>query len=180
VVYCTQLKLLFTAVHPNLQLPLESVLPCCDDLPFMEDSRITSAHVQLVVSCLQGEAGPRSAHWRDAVLRHESSSGRLHEAVTALCRLLCNSLVAWDSVRALLSSQLIALDKCHGVRLIGIGETLRQLIGKIICLVTRSDASVVCGLDQLCAGLQCKIEGDSHTMEDLFDGNKNVPSCWVC
>ena len=83
-------------------------------------------------------------------------------------------------MRALLSSQLIALDKCHGVCLIGIGETLRQLVGKIICLVTRSDAPVVCGLDQLCAGLQSKIEGDFHTMEDLFDGKKNVPSGCVC
>ena len=45
-------------------------------------------------------------------------------------------------------------------------------------MVTRSDASVVCGVEQLCAGLQCGIEGAVHAMAELFDGNKNEPSDW--
>ena len=68
---------MFTPVHPNPQFPLESVLPCCDDLPFMEDLRITSAHVQLVVSCLQGGAGPRSAHWCDGMSHQVDDCMRL-------------------------------------------------------------------------------------------------------
>jgi len=113
--------------------------------------------------------GCQSAHWRDALLHHGPSSGRLREAVAALCRLLCNNIVSWDAIRALLASRLIALDKCPGVRPIGVGEFLRRIVGKTICLVTHTDASLVCGNDQLCAGRSAGIEGAIHTMTDLFE-----------
>lgn len=86
--------------------------------------------------------------WRDALLRHGSSSAHLCEAVAALCRLLCNSSVLWNDIRVLLSSYLIALEKCPGVHPIGVGETLCHLVGKTICLVTRVDVSIT--QDQLC------------------------------
>jgi len=73
---------------------------------------------------------------------------------------------------------LIALDKCPGVHPIGVGETLRCIVGKAICLVTRFDASVICGSDQLFAGLQCSIEGAIYTMNELFDINKSKSSGW--
>ena len=31
--------------HPESQIPPESVLPCCDSLPYFEDLEITAAHV---------------------------------------------------------------------------------------------------------------------------------------
>ena len=61
--------------------------------------------------------------------------------MAALCHLLCNTIVPWDNIRALLASRLIVLDKCPGVRPIGVGETLRRIVGKTICLVTWSDAA---------------------------------------
>jgi len=73
----------------------------------------------------------------------------------------------------MLASQLIALDKCPGMCPIGVGETLGRIVWKAICLVTRFDASVICGSDQLCAGLQCGIEGVIHAMNELFDTNKS-------
>ena len=44
-----------------------------------------------------------------------------------------------------MDSRLIALDKCPGVRPIGVVETLRRIIGKAVCLATRLDAALVCG-----------------------------------
>ena len=51
-------------------------------------------------------------------------------------------------------------------------------MGKAICLVTCSDASVVCGSDQLYAGLQCGIEGAIYAMNELFDPNHLNSSGW--
>ena len=139
-------------------IPIDDAIPSCEQLPYLEDSEIIAAHVQFVASRLQGGAGPggcqsahcQSAHWKDAVLRYGSSSDHLRVAVAALCRLLCNSTAPWDDIRALLASRLIALDKCPGVRPIGVGETHCCLVGKTICLVTRIDASIICGQDHLC------------------------------
>jgi len=102
----------------------------------------------------------------------------LRETVAGLCHGLCNSIAPWDDIRALLASQLIALDKYPGVHPIGVGETLRQIVGKAICLVTCFDASGIWGSDQLCAGLQCGIEGAIHAMNELFDTNKPNSSGW--
>ena len=77
------------------------------------------------------------------MLRYGTSSAHLRDSVAGLCHHLCNSIVPWDSVRALvaIASHLIALDKCPGVRPIGIGETLLRIIGKAVCLATRLDAT---------------------------------------
>ena len=63
--------------HPEPQIPPESVLPCCDGLPYLEDSEITAAHVRTVACRLQGGAGPGgcdSRHWKDVLLRFGSAT----------------------------------------------------------------------------------------------------------
>ena len=126
----------------------------------------------MVASRIQGGAGPggcTAAHWRDVLLRYGVYSARLRDTVAAVCRRLCNTIVPWDDIRALVASRLIALDKCPGVRPIGVGETLRRIIGKAICVVTRFDVSLECGSEQLCAGLQSGVEGAIHAMDELFN-----------
>ena len=80
-------------------------------------------------------------------------------------------MLDWSLLQALLASRLIALDKSPGIRPIGVGETLRRVIGKSICLVTRDDAESICGSVQLCAGVRCGIEGAIHSVSDLFHSN---------
>ena len=136
---------------------------------------------QSVAHHLQGGAGPGGCdafHWCDRLLRYGASSARLRDTVAGLCRWLCNSIVAWDEVRALLASRLFALDKCPGVRPIGIGETLRRVIGKAICMATRLDATLVCGSDQLCAGLRVGIEGAIYAMHELFETHQDQSTGW--
>ena len=77
-------------------------------------------------------------------------------------------IIPWSDVRSLVSCRLIALDKCPGIRPIGIGETLRRIIGKAICFVTGPDIKDVCGVDQLCAGVHASFEGAVHAINDLF------------
>ena len=93
------------------------------------------------------------------MLRYGTSSTRLCDSVTGLCHHLGNSIVPWDSIRAMVASHLIALEKCLGVRPIGIGEMLCRIIEKAVCLATRLDAAFICGSGQLCADLQAGIQG---------------------
>ena len=75
-----------------------------------------------------------------------------------------NSIVAWNDINALVANCLIALDKCPGVHPIGIGETLRRVIGKTVCYATRVDVELACGSDQLCGSVKSGIEGAIHAM----------------
>ena len=61
-----------------------------------------------------------------------------HAAATYVIASLAfqNSITDWNNIKALLANHLIALDKCPGVRPIGVGETLHRIISKTICLLT--------------------------------------------
>ena len=98
---------------------------------------------------------------------------RLHESVASLCRRLANSIVPWSNVRGLVASRLIALDKCPGVRPIGVGETLRRIVGKIVFSVCHLDIEEVAGVSQLCAGTKAGIEGAVHALNELFEVGKS-------
>ena len=77
-----------------------------------------------------------------------------------------------------MSNRLIALDKCPGVRSIGIGESLRRIVGKAVCSATRLDLAVHCGTNQLCGGIRSGIEGAVHAITDLFEEHRSLPSGW--
>ena len=67
---------------------------------------------------------------------------------------------------------LLALVKCPGVRPIGAGEIWRHLLAKCILKVAGDAAKEVCGMDQLCAGLEAGIKGGIHAMNHMWEVNK--------
>ena len=59
---------------------------------------------------------------------------------------------------------LVALDKSPGVRPVGIGETLRRALAKLIMREAGDQAKTACGNLKLCAGLKAGIEGEAHAV----------------
>ena len=158
--------------HPDSKIPPNSAILKYDTLPLFEDVEITGGHIQYVASKIQGSAGPGGCdanHWQDALLRYGAHSEHLRDSVASLTRRLSNTIVPWDDIRSLVASRLIALDKQPGVRPIGIGETLRRLLSKTVCIATRQDIEEMCEISQLSAGIRAGIEGAIHAINDIFN-----------
>ena len=85
---------------------------------------------------------------------------------------MCNQILPWSKVRALVSGRLIALDKCPCVRPIGIGECLLRIFCKRVAEFTKLDLEETCLTDQLACGLKAGVEGAIHALSDVFDDNK--------
>ena len=153
--------------HPGAQPPCSSTLLLDAELPPFENIDITGSHVATAAHRIQGSGGPG----RCVLLRYGPHSSRCRDALASLVSLLSNSTVDWNLICALLANRLIALDKHPGIRPIGIGETLRCILSKVVCLITRTDAEEVCGSSQLCAGVPCSIEGAIHSARDMFNSH---------
>ena len=73
-----------------------------------------------------------------------------------------------SGLNAFTASTLIALDKCPGVRPIGVGEVIRRIVGKAIFSVIRCDMQETAGTIHLCAGQQAGCESAVHAMKEMF------------
>jgi len=65
--------------------------------------------------------------------------------------------------------KLIALDKCPGVRPIGIGETVQRIVSKEILSVLKFDMLQAVGSSRLCPGQESGCESAIHTVCELFN-----------
>jgi hypothetical protein len=170
--------------HPAAVLPLRAALlprPTEEDgrvkeLPRLREVDITAGDIESVARRLRGGGGPGgtdSSIWSRLLLHHGTASAALREAVAELGRMLTNELVDQDDseelLRAFNASRLVALDKCPGVRPIGVGECLRRLIGKVVALKTKHEVVTEGGKDQLATSLPAAIEGGAHAMRELWE-----------
>ena len=77
---------------------------------------------------------------------------------------MANSYPPWAAYCTLMACRLVALDKRPGVRPVGIGETLRQALAKLVMRAAGDQAKTACGNLQLCTGLEAGIEGATHAV----------------
>jgi hypothetical protein len=163
--------------HPDLMIPdleredwasFEAYDECLDSVPVDCSEEVVSE----IANKLHGGAGPGSvdalslAKW---LTRYGKASQELREELAAWTEWLCNHSPPWAAYRAIMGCRLVALDKCPGVRPLGIGEVWRRAIAKCALVVCGEDAKTSCGSTQLCAGLEAGIEGAMHAVKSRSD-----------
>ena len=138
--------------------------------PVVYDS-IDTRSIRSAALNTRGDAGPSGlvAHcWRRLCTSFHFASWDLCQSLALVARRLCVSLVDPKGLSAFLACRLIAVDKCPGVRPIGICECATKIISKAILFVTKGDVQQVAGSLQLCAGQIAGIESAVHFMSDCF------------
>ena len=73
-----------------------------------------------------------------------------------------------ELLEAYVSCRLIPLDKAPGIRLIGVGEVLRRVVGKSISRVANKVIKEAAGPLQTCAGHGAGAEAAIHAMREMF------------
>ena len=120
---------------------------------------------------IEGAAGPSGVDangWRRLCISFKSASSELCNSLALLARRICTTYVDPQGLAPLLASRLIALDKCPGVRPIGVGETVRRIISKAILSIIGPDIQETAGAVQLCAGHEAGCEAAVHAMRKIF------------
>ena len=102
-------------------------------------------HTALKTNGSAGPSGVDSAGWRRLCSSFQYASKELCSALAAVARRICTSYVDPNSLKAFVASRLIALNKCPGIRPIGVGKVVRRIIGKAILTVISEDIQTAAG-----------------------------------
>lgn len=158
--------------HPPKQPPKQSSIimpdaPIAEPHPVLFDM-IDGLLIRSTVLCMDGAAGP-SAAWKRLCTSFRSASTDLCDALASTARRICSCLADPKGLEAFVACRLIALNKCPGVRPIGIGETACRILGKAIAVATSDDIQDAAGPLQVCAGHLSGCEAAVHAMRRVFE-----------
>ena len=106
--------------------------------------------------------------WRRLCTSFRQTSVDLCSSLALVARRLCTEMVDPRGLSAFVACRLIALDKCPGVRPIGVGEVVRRIVGKAILATVMMDILETAGPLQLCAGQDAGCEAAIHAMRSVF------------
>ena len=123
-----------------------------------------------------GSAGTSSLDaddWRRLLSAFGQTSTNLCKLFAKFSKSLATSILPPDNLIAYNGCRLVALDKCPGVRPIGIGEVLRRITGRIIVNCISQDLASLGGNMQLCQGQKCGIEHAMHSFRHSSDDPEN-------
>jgi hypothetical protein len=127
--------------------------------------------VSLRTSGAAGTSGLDALTWKKLCTSYKKASNQLCCSLALTAKRLATQFVDPISIAPLLGSRLIALDKCPGVRPIGIGEVPRRIIAKAILSIVRNDIQDAAGFTQLCAGQISGVEAAVHAIRDTFQNS---------
>ena len=161
----------FKPPHPDALLSTDIV--DSDFHPVLFDI-ITAEAIRKSALLTEGSAGPSGMDafcWRPLYTAFGEKSNELCSAIAAFGKRICSIYVDPSSLMAYTSCRLVPLDKCPGVRPVGIGEVVRRIVGKAVMKVVKRDLQEAIGSVQLCAGQEAGCEAAVHAMENLFTGD---------
>ena len=151
------------------------ILICCFDLqctllPNCQVSfdSLDGASIRSAALHTNGSAGPSGLDalgWRHLCTSFQRASTDLCNSLALVARKICTTYVNPQGLAALTANRLIALDKCSGVRPIGVGEIVRRIVSKA---VLKSDVLEAAGTLQLYAGHEVGCESAIHSMRCIF------------
>ena len=161
--------------HPSRQPPKAGALvtpdlPSSEPHPVLFDG-IDGQLIHKTVLKMDGAAGPSgldAAAWKRLCSSFSSASEDLCESVAAMTRRICREFVDPTLISTLVASRLIALNKNPGVRPIGIGETVRRMMGKSVVMFLSEDIQNASGPLQVCAGHLAGCEAAVHAMHQVY------------
>ena len=99
-------------------------------------------------------------------------SDELAEEISLVTGQLCTKEVPFQYMNLLFDCRLVPLKKTDGVRPVGIGETLRCIIGKSVTKVRGNDIQLAGGTLQTCTGVKAGVEAAIHAMSRTWDGEE--------
>ena len=152
---------------PPVENPVCPAFEEYEDVPETVPIDFTEDDVNWFASKLSGIAGALGAEvteLRNWLLRFGCASEELRVVVASLADWMDNSSPPWAAYRALMACRLVVLDKRPGVRPVGIGETLRRALAKLVMREAGDQAKTACGNPQRGAGLKAGIEGVTHAV----------------
>ena len=141
----------------------EGSLPCTETL----FDAIDAPTIKKIASRCKGSAGPSGLDayaWKRMCTAFGHASNNLCHALAAVARKLCKQPVAPSGLSALVACRLIPLDKCPGIRPIGVGEVSRRIIAKAVMSVVKEDVTHAAGALQVCAGQEGGVEAAIHAI----------------
>ena len=145
-------------------------------------NEITADSIKIAAMKTRGGAGPSGMDadgWRHILVSRNfgDSSDELRTELAMSIRKLCTEKLALktvgihmtSSIEAFLANRLVPLDKCPGLRPIGIGEVLRRIAGKVFMSVVKGDIQDSVGSLQVCAGQPGGCEAAIHAMRTIYE-----------
>ena len=157
------LKEVLKSKHPQPQAADPNV--CISGIPLrVHPITFEAINANLIRSCTLkatgtcGPSGLKAYDWRRLCTSFQTASD-------SLCEASINPVI----VAPILACRLIALDKCPGVRPIGIGDMARRIMAKAVLQIVKGDIQEVTGAKQLCAGHIAGVETAIHAVHDSFE-----------
>ena len=152
-----------------LQGPLTQLEPSYFD-------NINEDLIKVATRLTKGVAGPSkldSDQFKNMLVnnRFKNEGKELREQISILTRKLATTIIDPASIDSLVACNLIPLSKNPGIRPIGVGETLRRIMGKAINWTLKEDIQSAAGPLQVATGVESGAEAAIHAMREIFEAN---------